>query len=251
MATQLLSTIRMSYNYSTSDFLCSHHKSIADSHASMQYHCIMILVNRPFLNASKYASDAQSTPTLSPRCACLEAANSIANLLRIFDRVYTLRRINVQAIHLIFTASMIHAFVACGAGNSTEVAAAAEALEVCCHALRTVGAQCKSAIRAYEVVIYLKGKLSERRRTTGKRPQPTGDGIPDIAKRIRLPSSMDNFDPSLTSAQAQMTEWDYLNMENTSPMAPYYENDPQLDSLFWADFTAIDTTNNLGWNYNG
>jgi hypothetical protein len=91
------------------------------------------------------------------RDACRKAAHSIAKLLRIFDRLYTLRRINVQAVHLIFTASLIHVYDACSFSGSDARDSAAAELEICCYALREMGQQFKNAIRALEVIFYIMG----------------------------------------------------------------------------------------------
>ena len=58
----------------------------------------------------------------------------------------------MQAVHLIFTATLIHVFTACAATDPVRSQNAWENLEICCQALSELGLAFKSASRALEVV---------------------------------------------------------------------------------------------------
>ncbi|KAF2799540.1 hypothetical protein K505DRAFT_196071, partial [Melanomma pulvis-pyrius CBS 109.77] len=119
----------------------------------MQYHCVMILVNRPFFPASiATLPDVAFSDPMVGRPACTGSAKSIAKLLQIYRRLYSFRRINIQAVHLVFTASLIHVLNACEATEPTLKNSAWKDLEVCCQALMEMGKGYKNASRALEVV---------------------------------------------------------------------------------------------------
>jgi len=187
----------------------------------------------------------------SCRDACREAADSISRILRIFDRLYTLRRINVQAVHLIFTASLIHVFDACGSSSSDARDAAAAQLETCCYALRAMGQQFKNAIRALEVIIYLKGELLNRWRANYKRP--IFSQIQDVASPKRQCLSIDTDYGAQSSIRETLScppnndELDYLSIDDQCQFEMSLGNDFNFDSPFWADLTTIETPHNTTW----
>jgi hypothetical protein len=210
----------------------------------------MILVNRPFFTPRQNSHTIRASDMSSCRDACRHAADSIARLLRIFDRLYTLRRINVQAVHLIFTASLIHVYNAYGSPTGDVRDAAVDHLEICCYALREMGQQFKNAIRALEVTIYLKGELLKRWHANNKRPKsPTDQQARDMGspKRQRLSVDGDNGVRSSmgeTLGHSPVSDLDYLNIGEQSSFGINLEDSFHLDSLFWADFTTIDIPHN-------
>jgi hypothetical protein len=222
----------------------------------MQYHCIVILVNRPFFTAAKSFPTMNASDVASCRDACRQAAQSIARLLRIFDRLYTLRRINVQAVHLIFTASLIHVCDACNFLNSDPSVASDAAtadLDICCSALREMGQQFKNAIRALEVIIYLKGELLKRWRANNKRSiSLTDHRAQDLVSPKRRCPSNDTDDGAQsvirqTFGQFPVTDFDLVNIVDQGECGINLEDDFHLDSLFWADFSTIEMPHNTSW----
>jgi hypothetical protein len=187
----------------------------------MQYHCIVILVNRPLFTAAKNFPTLSAREIFSCRDACRQAANSISRLIRIFDRLYTLRRICVQAVHMIFTASLIHVFNACGKSNSDVSNSAAAQLEICCYALREMGQQFKHATRALNVTIYLKGELLQRLQSSDKRPlsvieEPQVQEVTVYPKTSCLSMNGDNgiqLSVQETLRQSSFADLSYLNMD--------------------------------------
>lgn len=122
----------------------------------MQYHCLIILANRPlFSNILQSQRDTTSVG----RAACTDAAASITRLLKIYRRLYTFRRVNIHAVHLIFTASLIHVYNACGSPEHRAQTTAWGDLEVCSQALAEIGQGYSNATRAREVVMNIKSEL--------------------------------------------------------------------------------------------
>ena len=170
----------------------------------------------------------------------------MARLIRIYRRLYGLRRINIQAVHLIFTATLIHVFTACGALDQARSENAWKNLEICCQALSEMGLAFKNAARALEVVMGIKSDLLRRSRSNTKRQNPWNDaheaGLMPSKKRRptnaesdplveeRSPQSLDGsiFDPSFTDADHT------FNFFDTS------YDDFSLDTLFWTGFNSLE-----------
>ena len=217
----------------------------------MQYHCIVILVNRPFVTPTGRSRVKPSSNSTSSRQACSDAAKSIARLIRIYDRLYTLNRCNVQMVHLIFTTTVIHVYNAC-TGLPEDRDSAAQDLEVCCDALRTIGQSFKSANRAHEVIIYLKFELLNRRKANAKRPQPASSHLAEETslKRHRASGESETAAPSQPSLdQSPMNEWAYLNFEPSPLGNPFPADEAELDPLFWANFATVDASDDNSWNH--
>lgn len=133
----------------------------------MQYHALVIIIYRPFLSSYGQTVSLRPEDVSSSRVACTEAANAINALVRLHRRLYTLKRINLQAVHLIFAAAMIHlgnAVQPKGSKSQTE-------LDTCCQALCEMGSTFKSSSRALEIVLHFKTELLARSRDL-ERPSP-------------------------------------------------------------------------------
>ncbi|KIW11440.1 hypothetical protein PV08_10740 [Exophiala spinifera] len=207
----------------------------------MQYHCVMIITNRPFFASTRKMIDLSPLEISNRRDACTDAADDIARLVHIYRRLYGLRRINIQAVHLLFTGTLIHVFTACGALDKTKSDNAWKNLETCCQALSEMSLSFKNAGRAFEVIMSIKSDLLKRSRSRLKRSNPWHDGQDFDAdsqrkRRSTMPESellpfedfgASNFDPSFDSAAP-------LNFFDTS------YDDFSLDSLFWTGFNSLE-----------
>jgi hypothetical protein len=193
----------------------------------MQYHCVMILVNRPFFAATiaTYPDVAFSDPMVG-RPACTESARALSKLLHNYRRLYGFRRINIQAVHLIFTASLIHVLNACQATEPSLKNSAWNDLEVCCQALTEMGQGYKNATRALEVVNGIKGELLKVTRENAKR-NSAGDGLASLAKR-RRPSTWEK------------TRSDEVTVEEFREESALNATESAIETLFWSEFTSLD-----------
>lgn len=97
-----------------------------------QYHEAMIFANHPFITMPGVAQSPES------RRKYVESARAITRIIVIYKRLWSLRRINIQGIHPMFTASMVHLYIACTSENRDVHAAAVSDLEICCDALKDV-----------------------------------------------------------------------------------------------------------------
>jgi hypothetical protein len=207
----------------------------------MQYHCVMILVNRPFFstNIATLPNVALSDPLVG-RPACTESAKSIAKLLQIYRRLYSFRRINIQAVHLVFTASLIHVLNACEATEPSLKNSAWKDLEVCCQALMEMGKGYKNARRALEVVNGIKTELLKATRESVKRNSMSAPSTEyDLGSlKRRRPSTWDG--DSVNIVEVGYTEVGYTEAgiaQDDSILNPAMNT---IDSIFWSELTSLD-----------
>ena len=204
----------------------------------MQYYTVMILVNRPFFSAPKGAKITPSN-VFACRSSCTVAAANLVKLVRIYRRLYTLQCINVQSVHLVFTAGLIHVYNACGSSNSTIRDVAMNDLEICCEALNEMSHQFKNALRAKEVITHIKDELLRHSRSKRQKKSVDTSHAEKSTKRPRL-------------MEATFSDTRIDGMPDSTAPSNYTATDPgiecgiwtddifALDSLFWAEFTNID-----------
>ena len=162
----------------------------------MQYHCIMIILTRPFLSSGKHSAVLDSGQVGQKRNKCLESARAMAQLLRMYRRTYTLRRTNVQAVHLVFTAALILVCSACGAPDAKEREESWPYLETCCQALGEMGQSFKNSNRAMEVITCIKAELLKQNRKNKKRSSHSvnQDDTSKGLRKKRRPTNSDEQD---------------------------------------------------------
>tara|TARA_R110002003_G_scaffold171_3_gene13890 strand:- start:53930 stop:55651 length:1722 start_codon:yes stop_codon:yes gene_type:complete len=199
----------------------------------MQYHTVMILANRPFFAATTATlPDVAFSDPMVGRPACTDSARAIAKLLQIYRRLYSFRRINIQAVHLVFTASLIHVLNACEAAEPSIRNSAWKDLEVCQQALGDLSKGYHSATRARDVVTGIQNELLRAKRESVKRSAANGPGF--------------ESDPAQTKRRRPST-WE----QQTVPVADEALDDQQdgmilnpalnvIDSIFWSEWTNLD-----------
>ncbi|KFY74649.1 hypothetical protein V499_05312 [Pseudogymnoascus sp. VKM F-103] len=156
----------------------------------MQFYTISILLHRPFfsrtLKEPKFSDDQLSN---HPRNICIDAAQSIVKLLRIYRKQHTLRRPNVHIVHLVFTASLICIYNAYSSKGAA-VTKCLNDLQFCCQALGEMGEAWGNSTRALEVIICIKRDWFSKTRNLPqtKRRSPAGDdrGLGDDRRKRRL-----------------------------------------------------------------
>ncbi|KAH7068282.1 fungal-specific transcription factor domain-containing protein [Paraphoma chrysanthemicola] len=195
----------------------------------MQYHTVMILANRPFFAATTATlPDVAFSDPMVGQPACTDSARAIAKLLQIYRRLYSFRRINIQAVHLVFTASLIHVLNACEAAEPSLRNSAWKDLEVCQQALSDLSKGYHSATRAREVVAGIQNELLRAKRESVKRSAAHGPGLESDrsqAKRRRPSTWEEPTLPVVDDAPDEMILNPALNV---------------IDSIFWSEWTSLD-----------
>ncbi|OAL30328.1 hypothetical protein AYO22_01525 [Fonsecaea multimorphosa] len=212
----------------------------------MQYHSIMIITFRPFFASVKTLPGLTTAEIATGRNHCTASANFVAKLIQTYRRQYTLRRINVQAVHLVFTATLIHVFTACAATDPVRSNSAWKNLEICCQALSELGLAFKSASRALEVIMGIKSDLLRRSKSNIKRQNPwtdTQEPGPVPAKKRRPTNAESDMLQTHQSPQSQGSSDFGLNLNEADPAFNFFDtsyDDFSLETLFWGGYTNLE-----------
>lgn len=130
----------------------------------MQFHAVRIIVDQPFTFLPA-GSDGLTAQDIQKSCeSCHDAAWSITKLLQTARRHFSLRRVNIQAVHLIFTAMLVHVHSAFLSLDYQVRDTARRQLEICSQALGEIGQAYKNALRALEVITSIKSDFVRRER---------------------------------------------------------------------------------------
>lgn len=128
----------------------------------MQFHTLSIFLHRPFfsrhlLRATASTAVQTTPPSTHPRHVCLTAAHAFVSVLRLYRTQHSLHQTNVQIVHLVFTAALVHVYSACTPSTTGAVARQAMGdLQFCIQALSEMSSTWRNATRALEVIICVK-----------------------------------------------------------------------------------------------
>jgi hypothetical protein len=174
----------------------------------MQFHAVSIFLHRPFFSRNvgdqQVSSQAQKT--------CVEAAQAMVKILRIYRTQHTLRQTNVQIVHLLFTASLIHIYNTCSSFGKAAESAMAD-LQFCCQALGEIGVAYKNSTRALEVIICIKQEWQMKANALKmkRRGDQFDQDMNDTAQRKRRATDDKHVEPSLQATnnhQSLANVWD-------------------------------------------
>lgn len=174
----------------------------------MLYHQMMIYIHRPYVSKTYIQPMPPQGPGhMHAQQMCIESSTAIVDLLRLYEQQYTFRRMNIHAVSVIFTTSLILIFIICskqrgstppapGTGTSSAKANnnsksllsgspaenAIAQLSVCFRALEDLTQSYDSARRTREFLVALQqrwqnqgrqwGSHGSKRHLNKDRPQP-------------------------------------------------------------------------------
>ncbi|KAF2088896.1 hypothetical protein K490DRAFT_38069 [Saccharata proteae CBS 121410] len=122
----------------------------------MLYHQFMIYVHRPYVSKTYIQpSPPQGAGHMHAQQTCISSATAVVELLRLYENRYTFRRMNIQAVSIIFTASLILIFIICSKREGRTHDAAVAHLSVCFRALEELTQSYDSARRTREFLVAL------------------------------------------------------------------------------------------------
>ena len=209
----------------------------------------MIILSRPFFSLPHSVASPGAHSLTDMRTDCVQAAASIAQLLRIYRRQYTLRRCNVQALHLVFTATLVLVCSACGAIDPHERDLSWKSLETCSQALREMGQAFKSAHRALEVITIIKAELIKQAQVRSKRrsESPSFSEYGPAQTKKRRPTETEHTSTESLTDDPTVQIGD-LNFEGFENLQNLFNVDPSgvftADSLLWNDYATIGALRN-------
>ncbi|KAJ5958499.1 uncharacterized protein N7479_005649 [Penicillium vulpinum] len=166
----------------------------------MQFHAVRIIVDQPFAFQQPGPGGLTEENITHSRECCHDAALSITKLLQAIRRHFTLRRVNIQTVHLIFTAMLVHTQSAFLSPDFQIRDTARRQLEICSQALGEIGQAYKNALRALEVITSIKSELLRQE----KREFMSGLGVVGQSSSIssmialgQIPSGLFGVEPGV------------------------------------------------------
>ncbi|PYH41015.1 transcription factor domain-containing protein [Aspergillus saccharolyticus JOP 1030-1] len=139
----------------------------------MQYHQIVIFTHRPWVSKSyiQPRSPRQGPGYHHARRMCIESSTAIAQLLHIYEKYYTFRRMNSQVVAMIFSAALILLYVTIsnsrqGSENGRNAEMVAY-LNLCFRALDEIGQSFENAKRTRDFLVSLQRRWQAHMRRSG------------------------------------------------------------------------------------
>lgn len=135
----------------------------------------------------------------NPRAICIDSAFAISKLIHHYEQLYTLRRINIQAVSVVFSASLLLLFASLSVGQDDDHTDCVAHLDLCTHALAEMGEYYENATRSLDLLFSIKRSwkahlvsggslLSKRRRSI----RPDEDNSPHKQSRLKFDASASN-----------------------------------------------------------
>ncbi|KAJ0365784.1 hypothetical protein COL26b_011916 [Colletotrichum chrysophilum] len=158
----------------------------------MQYYQNVIHAHRPWMSSSYLQPQPPQGPGyMHAQRMCIESAAAVAKLILLYERRYSLRRVNIQGVAVIFSAAIILIFASMSRRRRRRRAKTAETathLSVCFRALEELSAswECAKRSRDFLLMLQRKWELKSRRlsgaaaaaaRRPGMGPTSGGGGL--------------------------------------------------------------------------
>lgn len=135
----------------------------------------------------------------NPRAICIDSAFAISKLIHHYKRLYTLRRINIQAVSVVFSASLLLLFASLSVRQDDDHTDCVAHLDLCTHALAEMGEYYENATRSLDLLFSIKRSwkahlvsggslLSKRRRSI----RPDEENSPHKQSRLKFDASASN-----------------------------------------------------------
>ncbi|KAJ5654521.1 fungal-specific transcription factor domain-containing protein [Penicillium lividum] len=148
----------------------------------LYYHQAIIHAHRPWM--SKSSIQPQPQPQQDPgythaRKMCVESATVISNLLQIYEKFYTFRRMNIQVVSITCSAALMLIFAKALNRRADADETAIANLNICFRALEEFGSAWESAKRAQSFLLHMQGlwDIQIRPYRTGKRAASQFQGM--------------------------------------------------------------------------
>ncbi|KAM5352840.1 hypothetical protein ACJ41O_005562 [Fusarium nematophilum] len=232
----------------------------------MQFNATLISLYRPYLSRQftrsgrRLVSPENQAALDNALRSCVWTAHDIAETLRLHQRQHSLRRTNIQIVHIIFTACLIFIYDVCTRPYSESRLSLGD-LQLSCRALGEIGQCYGNATRALEVVILVKSewqKIAAARKSPSagvKRPSASrqdisetedDDGRPRRRSRPSV-STTDSIDPPMFFMPPSYNAYETL-LQGQVVGAPSMEAMQDLWPLpHGGDFGLEDLARSMDW----
>ncbi|KAK6224319.1 fungal specific transcription factor [Colletotrichum tabaci] len=146
----------------------------------MQYYQNVIHTHRPWMSSSYIQPQPPQGPGyMHAQRMCIKSATAIAKLIQTYERQFSLRRVNVQSVAIVFSAAILLIFASMSRRRRRRTAEMTTHLSMCFRALEELSASWDCAKRARDFLLMLQRKweLRSRRLSPGARdPAPASYG---------------------------------------------------------------------------
>jgi len=210
----------------------------------MQYHQIIIFFHRPWVskNYIQPRSPRQGPGYHHARRMCVESATAIARLLDIYEKHYSFRRMNNQAVAIIFSAALMLLFVTVSSSplmpskpgeisqphpRNAEMVAY---LNLCFRALDELGQSFENAKRTRDFLVTLQRRWQAHMRRSGpaSKRQISNANLPSLASQQPIsshnPGRQDQVKTNLHKKSRLSNNADMSEMRQGSINAPSTAN---------------------------
>ncbi|KAH8671646.1 fungal-specific transcription factor domain-containing protein [Xylariales sp. PMI_506] len=131
----------------------------------MQYYQSLIYAHRPWMSKVHVQPQPPQGPGYGhARMMCMDSAIAIAQLFRLYEERYTLRRINIQAVAIAFSAALLLVFATVARYQRDGEDEILADLSVCFRALDELAPSWETAKRAHDFLIRLQRHWERRAR---------------------------------------------------------------------------------------
>ncbi|KAF6807420.1 hypothetical protein CMUS01_14134 [Colletotrichum musicola] len=185
----------------------------------MQYYQNVIHAHRPWMSSSYLQPQPPQGPGyVHAQRMCIESATAVAKLIQIYERLYSLRRVNTQGVAITFSAAIILIFASVSRRRRRRTAETATHLGVCFRALEEFSLAWECAKRARDFLLMLQRKWELRSRRMAQQQQqgsahaqqyqhqqpgmPSHLGLLRSGKRARTDSPAGSGSKSISSFQS-------------------------------------------------
>lgn len=161
---------------------------------SMQFHQSLIYAYRPWMSKShSQQQQAQGPAAGQARKMCKDSASAIAQLLRLYEERWTLRRINIQAVAITFSAALLLVFATVSHYQWEREDETLADLSTCLRGLDELAPAWDTARRARDFLIRLQRHWERQARSSSKALRrgdavSTRGGLISSRKRPRMSS---------------------------------------------------------------
>lgn len=165
---------------------------------SLHYHQALIHAHRPFISRhSIQPPSKREDGFLHARKRCIDSAIAIAKLLHLYERYFTFRRMNIQAVAITCSAALMLIFAkGLGSRPLEDEKTTAQHLNVCFRALEEFGYSWECARRAQNFLLHMQGFWKtqaqsdcDKKRQHGSHPLRTSQGPSPKRPRYSCPST--------------------------------------------------------------
>ncbi|KAK1716026.1 fungal-specific transcription factor domain-containing protein [Colletotrichum acutatum] len=137
----------------------------------MQYYQNVIHAHRPWMSSSYIQPQPPQGPGyMHAQQMCIESAAAVAKLILIYERQYSLKRVHIQGVAIIFSAAIILIFASISRRRRKRTTETATHLSVCFRALEELSGTWECAKRSRDFLLMLQRKWELRSRRLSQCP---------------------------------------------------------------------------------